>query len=172
MRPAVNPVDLLTGPQVAALERVVLKLQAQRPGGKVSLHALALEVAALPSDALAHVGLDQPDPGAGPPHAATQYVEILMRPTIDHALEHPLDAEAQRRARRAQVELEWYRRHRSSEPTPSSEDFDRMAEDLTVETPDAPANVRGLSDGSRPYSPTPDGAVAYPPPIVRRRLAP
>jgi hypothetical protein len=169
---AMNAVDLLTGPQVAALERVVRKLQIERPGGKVRLHALALEVAALPSEALAHVGLDQPDPGAGPPHAAAQYVEILLRPTIDHALEHPLDAAAQRGARRAVVEIDWYRGHRTSDPTPSEADFDRLAENFVVETPDAPAGVRGHSDGSRPYSATPDGAVAYRPPVVRRRASP
>lgn len=169
---AMNAVDLLTGPQVDALERVVRKLQTERPGGKVRLHALALEIAALPSDALAHVGLDQPDPGAGPPHAATQYVEILLRPTIDHALEHPLDAEAQRRARRAQVELQWYRTHPTSEPTPSDKEFDGMAENFVVATPEASAGGPGPVGGFRPYSPTPDGAAAYRPSVVRRRLAP
>lgn len=155
-----NPLDLLNPAQIDALDRTVRRLAVERPGGKVRLASLALEVAAVPSDAIHLVGLDHAPVGIGPPHPALEYARMIDAPP--HL-------------------IRWFETHSSADPAPSW-DWQGLAYRQTGERwpehdaapqrraapegRDAPAGHSDPGDGSRPYSASP----AALPPLVRRFL--
>ncbi len=161
-------VGRLDRPRIAALERLAADAARRDPRARMNLDRIATELLAAPDNAVIRIGTSNPGDADGPPHVALLYVEILFEPTVARAVANPDDAEAQRRARRALVEIDWYRSHLTSDPTPSDEEFDRLAE-MALETREARAGVGGQPPGFSSHSPTPDGAVAYRPPVVRRR---